>query len=96
MKSILLFSTFLGLPSLAQAATCEELTLSFSKYDLAATILERKSSSDDSTLRATTYQVAVSNILRRQGLVLDVMIAQECDLPAIPDFPMFGLITSFN
>ena len=87
---------FLALPNVATAATCEALAESFSKYDSAKTVLERMSNSDDSTLRATTYQIAVSNILLRQKLVLDMMISQECALPDAPDFPLFGLIASHN
>ena len=83
-------------PSFGMSATCEELESSFSYYDNALLVLERKSASDDSTLRATTYQLAVSNILERQHMVLDIMIYQQCTAPKVPDFPVLGLVSSSN
>ena len=83
-------------PTLAQAETCDTLADKFGKYDSAFTFYERLSNSESSTLRATTAQAAVTNILLRQGLILDMMIYQDCDLPAPPDFPFFGLVSSNN
>ena len=83
-------------PSVASAATCESLTASYSQYDNAATFFDRASKSETSALRAETAQSALTNILLRQGMILDMLIAKDCDLPNPPDFPMLGLVRNHN
>lgn len=79
-----------------EASNCESLSEHFSRYDAAAMFFDRSSRSESSTLRAETAQSALTNILLRQGMVLDMMIAQGCDLPAPPEFPLLGLIRGNN
>jgi hypothetical protein len=83
-------------PTFALAQTCEVLGTQFEKYNTAFMYFDRTSKSETSTLRASTAQAAVTNILLRQGMILDMMIAQNCELPAPPDFPVLGLVSSKN
>ena len=86
----------LALPAAGHAATCEELTAAYSKYDNATDLLGKKSRSETNVHRQQANQVALSNILRRQSMILDIMIAQSCPLPDPPDFAFLGLINSMN
>ncbi len=90
-----------GLPVMAGSAladqlSCKDLNLRFSKFDTALTVFDRAGRFDDSTLRTATAQSAMTNILLRQGIILDMIIAQGCDMPAPPEFYMLGLINSQN
>lgn len=93
---LLALTVFLTIPNFAQAASCEELTKQFGQYDNAFVFFDRLSKAESSTLRATTAQAALTNILLRQGMVLDMMIAESCELPPPPNFPLLGLISTNN
>jgi len=80
----------------ANAASCESLTNDYGKFDNAAVYFDRASKSETSTLRASTAQSALTNILVRQGIILDMLIALSCDMPEPPDFIFLGLISSNN
>ena len=95
-KAVRLIFFLLFMPSATLAANCDALSKQFGAYDVAMSVLERTSRSETSTLRATTAQGAVTNILLRQNMILDMMIAQSCVLPEPPMFPLLGLISSKN
>ena len=86
----------LFLPNIAQAETCDVLADQFGQYDNAFFFFDRVSKAETSTLRASTAQAAATNILLRQGMILDMMIAKSCELPAPPNFPLLGLVSSNN
>jgi len=86
--------------SVVQAAveiqTCEELTKSYSKYDKERTRLEVSGFRDDSAPRETNRLVAISLILQRQSIVLDMIIARDCIIPEAPDFANKSFICRQN
>ena len=86
----------LTVPGAAWADACEVLTKQYGMYDNAFVFFDRLSKSESSTLRATTAQAAITNIMLRQGMILDMMIVRSCDLPSPPEFPLLGLISSNN
>ena len=90
------FAISLVLPTIAQAETCDTLADKFGLYDSAFIFFDRVSEAESSTLRASTAQAAVTNILLRQGMILDMMIAKSCELPSPPNFPILGLVSSNN
>ena len=81
---------------MAFGADCGALTAAYSKFDAAMLVFDRTSKSESSALRAETAQSAITNILLRQGIIIDMMITQDCDLPDPPDFQILGLIASHN
>lgn len=80
----------------AFAQDCATLTAACSKFDSAMIFFDRSSKSETSALRAETAQSAMTNILLRQGIIVDMLIAQDCELPAPPDFQFLGMIASQN
>ncbi|VDS08860.1 hypothetical protein PARHAE_02045 [Paracoccus haematequi] len=80
----------------AAAQDCASLTAAYSKFDNALIFFDRSSKSESSTLRAETAQSAMTNILLRQGIIVDMMIAGGCELPPPPDFQFLGMIASHN
>lgn len=94
---ILMVSTVSFSSTVAQAAQdCESLNVAYERYNNASGYFDRVSKSETSTLRAETAQSALTNILIRQSMVLDMIIASGCEIPKPPEFLMLGLISSHN
>jgi len=55
----------LVLPTVAQAEICDVLADQFGQYDIAFIFFDRVSRAETSTLRASTAQAGVTNILLR-------------------------------
>jgi hypothetical protein len=81
-------------PAAALAVDCSYLGLEFVKYDAALLKIESSSFMDDSAPRESNRQAAVANILARKGMILDMMIYMECDMPEMFSFSDLGLIGS--
>lgn len=99
----------MGLATTAHAdADCSALDKQFVKFEGAASVFDRRTKAalnnatkESSAVRAASsgaqaqvFQSALTNILIRQGMVLDMMIASGCDLPEPPDFVFLGFIAS--
>ena len=96
MRTIVIAAFASVMPTLSLAAQCDGLLALYTKYDPALTVFDRLSKAESSTLRAETAQSAVTNILLRKQMILDMLIAKDCDLPNPPEFPLLGLISSRN
>lgn len=71
----------LTLAGSAGADACADLTANYSKYDLAAIYFDRISRNDSSALRQEAALTAIGNILARQAIIVNMMIANKCTLP---------------
>jgi len=94
----------------AHAMDCERLRAEFSRFDNAAVFFDRRSRAELASSRGETssvrsasngvegaaMQAALTNILLRQSMILEMMVAGGCDLPPPPDFLVLGLIASHN
>lgn len=72
----------LGSPS--HAADCATLLTEYERYDSDRVRFEILGIQDNSASREQNRLTAVMILLQRQGMVLDLILAQGCDLPDPP------------
>lgn len=111
VKACAVAALVLGSASTAYAeANCSDLDKQFAKFAGAASVFDRRTkaaldnaTNESSAVRAASsgaqaqvFQSALTNILLRQSMVLDMMIASGCELPQPPDFVFLGFIASEN
>ena len=66
------------------ASDCRSLEAEYTRYDSDRTRLELSGIADDSAIREQVRVQKISIIMQRQAMVLDLIIASGCDLPAPP------------
>jgi len=97
MKKII-YKTILFLvlgTTFAWANDCHSLLSEYSRYDSLRNGLEVRGIDDNSALRSDLDLSRISIIMQRQAMVLDIIIAHQCDLPEPPkEFNHMGVVCS--